>query len=84
MPAWLDQHMTPELAFARKVMTEGAQPIIIVQAIAILMREGDRLLDLAVKDCRAEGRSWAEVGEALGTSRQAARRRFLHLDGAGD
>ena len=83
MPSWLEQHLTPEQEFARKVLTEAAQPILILESICILRREFDRLIDLAVADCRAEGRSWAEIGEALEVTRQAARRRFMHLDQPG-
>lgn len=77
---WIAKHMTPELAFTRKIVTEGTQPIILAEALCILARENERLLLEAVRDCRAEGRSWAEIGDALGTSRQAARRRFMHVD----
>jgi hypothetical protein len=38
---------------------------------------GDRLLDHFVGAARAEGASWAEIGQVLGVSKQAAQQRFF-------
>jgi hypothetical protein len=38
---------------------------------------GDRLLDHFVAAARSEGCSWAEVGQVLGVSKQAAQQRFV-------
>ena len=61
--------------------TENAQPedISDLRAIAaaldsIARGEGD--LAAAVAEARANGRSWARIGTALGTSKQAAHDRF--------
>jgi len=80
MPPWIKKHSTPELELARTVVNEGSQPLLIVHSLAILQRENDRLMALAIRDCREEERSWAEIADALGVSRQAARRRFMHLN----
>ena len=74
---WLQDHTSPELELAMSVLHNGVQPILIVRALGILARESERLLHIAVTDCRADGCSWSEVGDALGVSRQAARRRFM-------
>lgn len=37
-------------------------------------------LNAAALACREDGRSWAEMGAALGVSRQAAWERFRHVD----
>jgi hypothetical protein len=37
-------------------------------------------LAMAVDGCRARGYSWAEIGTALGTTRQAAQQRFGRQD----
>lgn len=53
-------------------------------AIALSVRladTGDRLLDHFVAEARAAGCSWTVVGEHLGVSKQAARKRFT--DGTG-
>ena len=44
-----------------------------------LRARGDQLLDRFVDAARAEGSSWAEIGCALGTSKQAAHERFAAL-----
>ncbi|GIH23692.1 hypothetical protein Aph01nite_20020 [Acrocarpospora phusangensis] len=41
-----------------------------------LSRSADALLDLAVHDARAAGTSWTAIGDRLGVSKQAARKRF--------
>ena len=38
---------------------------------------GDELLDRYVQAARAEGRSWSEIGTALGVTKQAAHERFV-------
>src|SRR3954453_22060238 len=43
---------------------------------ADLARVGERLVGFYVERARTEGRSWAEIGEHMGISRQAAQQRF--------
>lgn len=43
---------------------------------------GDQLLDRFVAAARQDGRSWAEIGEVLGVSKQAAHQRFLAAEQA--
>jgi hypothetical protein len=38
---------------------------------------GDELLDRYVQAARADGRSWTQIGEALGVTKQAAQQRFV-------
>lgn len=47
-------------------------------APALLLATAD-----AVRLARLQGRSWADIGQALGVSRQSAWERWRHLDGAG-
>ncbi len=42
-----------------------------------LQARGDDLIEEFVEHCRHTGRSWAEIGAALGVTRQAAQQRFL-------
>jgi hypothetical protein len=42
--------------------------------------EAQRLLREAVADARLEGRTWAEIGDALGISKQSAHERFVCLE----
>jgi hypothetical protein len=42
-----------------------------------LRRAGDELLDRYVQAARADGCSWADIGAALGVSKQAAHERFV-------
>src|SRR5262245_12237910 len=43
----------------------------------------DSLLTYFVDRCRVSGRTWAEIGEHLGVTRQAARKRFVDTVGVG-
>jgi hypothetical protein len=49
------------------------QAVATAQAVA---READEALALAVASARKAGRTWAEIGSTLGTTRQAAFQRF--------
>jgi hypothetical protein len=42
-----------------------------------LAGQADALIDRVVAEARAAGRSWTEIGERLGVSKQAARKRFI-------
>src|SRR5688500_15404150 len=44
---------------------------------------GDALLTHFVDRCRRSGRTWAEIGEHLGVTRQAAQKRFVDSIGDG-
>jgi Clp amino terminal domain, pathogenicity island component len=59
----------------------GAGSLARVEAAAATASElrglGDALLDRYVQAARADGRSWAEIGTALGVTKQAAHERFV-------
>ena len=38
---------------------------------------GDSLLGVFVDRCRRDGRSWSEIGTALGVTKQAVQKRFV-------
>lgn len=38
---------------------------------------GDRVVDRYVQAARADGRSWSQIGDALGVTKQAAQKRFV-------
>lgn len=48
-----------------------------VETAEQLHQLGDELLDRFVRDARASGSSWAEIGALLGVSKQAAQQRFV-------
>jgi hypothetical protein len=58
-----------------------AGPLARVEAAAATVSElrglGDALLDRYVQAARADGRSWSEIGTALGVTKQAAHERFV-------
>jgi hypothetical protein len=68
-------------AEAKARSADPADPLAVVTAATLLgqelIREADRLVDLAVHDAREAGQSWTAIGERLGISKQAARRRFM-------
>jgi hypothetical protein len=80
---------TPEVAdgarrLIRAVGRRAETDIDALPLLAQLAAEADQALAQAVQGCRAFGWSWTDVGRVLGVTRQAAQRRFGHLDGAGD
>jgi hypothetical protein len=44
-----------------------------------LRERGDQVVDRYVQAARAEGRSWTQIGDVLGVSKQAAQQRFVAL-----
>jgi hypothetical protein len=54
----------------------GGEPLAAVAAARELAAASDTALQQAVDQARAAGHSWREVGEVLGTTRQAAFQRF--------
>jgi hypothetical protein len=58
-----------------------AGPLARIEAAAATASElrglGDALLDRYVQAARADGRSWSEIGTALGVTKQAAHERFV-------
>ena len=60
-------------AYARRV---GQADDVDLAVMADLAREVDDLVAAAVAAQRAGGRSWGDVGRALGVTRQAAQQRF--------
>src|SRR4051812_31567685 len=43
---------------------------------AELRAAGEQLVDHYVREARSEGRSWTEIGEVLGITKQGAQKRF--------
>lgn len=65
------------LAGAVVVSGQGSTtPVARIHDAAEVRRLADHLLAVAVEAARADGATWAQVGEALGTTRQAAFQRF--------
>lgn len=67
----LAENLDPETADAER--TEDLREI---AAASAAMRADEARLREAVESARGRGRSWNEIGVALGVSRQAARQRF--------
>lgn len=63
-----------EMSLAEVDNTEDLQAV--AEASEAVSSDEQRLRD-AVHTARARGRSWNEIGVALGVSRQAARQRFV-------
>jgi Clp amino terminal domain, pathogenicity island component len=68
------------LAKTVETRSRGGSAIDHLQLAAVTARElrdvGDQLLDRYVQAARADDHSWAEIGVALGVSKQAAQQRF--------
>lgn len=57
-------------------MAEPGDPLVGLRAAATALHLAERALGDAVHRARAAGHSWAAIGDVLGTSRQAAFKRF--------
>jgi hypothetical protein len=53
-----------------------ADPQVGLRAVAALRRLVERLETLQVRNARAAGWSWEEIGQALGVSRQAVHKKY--------
>jgi hypothetical protein len=58
------------------VVSDAAPPLAAVAAALAAVRQAEERLRQAVEAARAAGHTWAELGDVLGTSRQAAFQRF--------
>ncbi len=59
-----------------RVQSEDTEDLTVVAAASATVRADEDRLRQAVIASRAKGRSWNQIGIALGVSRQAARQRF--------
>lgn len=66
----------PEGSASAASSPSAAPPAASLAAAAQLMDTAERALHLLVQDSRRHGLTWAQIGESLGISRQAAQRRF--------
>ena len=73
-PAGLDEAVT-ELLDRLRVLTAD-RPVGVLGALRRIERATDDLLDDAVRNARAAGKSWSEIGSPMRMSRQAAQQRF--------
>jgi hypothetical protein len=71
----------------REVQDRSEDPLLQLSAASETAAElddlGDALLNHFVDRCRRSGRSWAEIGEHLGVTRQAVQKRFFDPSGPG-
>jgi Protein of unknown function (DUF3887) len=79
MPGTGDPVVAKVAAAARRLLDEQGRPgPQQVAAARDLSASADAALQAAVDRARAAGQSWREIGDVLGTSRQAAFQRFGH------
>lgn len=62
------------------MLNRATDPLTVLRAAAILRESGAAIREAATRDARAEGASWAQIGDASKTSRQAEHRRYGHDD----
>jgi hypothetical protein len=55
-------------------------PILVLPSLAQAIGEVDARIAEIVRPCRATGRTWTQIGEALSISKQAAWQRFFGED----
>jgi hypothetical protein len=61
---------------AGPVLNSGNDPIEVVRAARQIREGAETLMGAAVQQAREAGRTWQEIGEVLGVSRQAAFQRY--------
>lgn len=67
----------------RDLLRDAApDPLAVLRLIAKYQRYLSKVEQEAVRVARGLGRSWGEIGEALGVSRQAVWQRYRHRDPA--
>jgi hypothetical protein len=64
------------VAHLRRVVRQGSRGLDRLAAFCELSPYMTKMLDDAVTLARTQGATWSEIGEALGTSEQAAHKRF--------
>ena len=61
-------------------LTEHVDPLLTVVVLVWTIGGIEEKIGEVVRFCRAQGRSWTQIGEALGMSKQAAWERFSGED----
>jgi hypothetical protein len=73
-PAGLEEDVTAFLGRLRELTTE--RPAAVLGELRRIERATDDLLAESVQNARRAGRSWSEIGSALGMAKQSAQQRF--------
>ena len=63
-------------AWERLIRSSDPDPMEVLRMAGTYQRYLFEVQDKAVRAARAQGRTWEEIGEAVGTTRQAAWQRF--------
>ncbi|MEY2425017.1 MAG: hypothetical protein QOI61_589, partial [Actinomycetota bacterium] len=63
-----------------KIIAAQLDPLILLTGLAAAAQEVDNKLTEVVRFCRSEGKTWTQIGEAMGMSKQAAWERFSGED----
>ena len=63
-------------AWERLIRSSDPDPMEVLRLAGTYQRYLFEVQDKAVRAARAQGRTWEEIGEAVGTTRQAAWQRF--------
>ena len=74
--AWIDglpDELRREYESGAWIVGHSSDPLAVLRAIQDWRQGGGvEIMRLAVRDARAEGATWADIGQALGQSRQQA------------
>jgi hypothetical protein len=73
---WWHDHWREEVVRCAYLFRVAEEPILALRALTDMTRVCEELTKECVRDCRAEGKSWTEIADALRVTRQAAQRRF--------
>src|SRR5919198_3221069 len=70
------EHLLAAIEREHRGAERGVQLAAAMRVASELRAVGDELVDHYVQAARAEGRSWTEIGESLGITKQGAQQRF--------
>lgn len=63
-------------AVFRHYRRNGSTVVTCLRDLVLLHEQASALIDVTARRMREDGYSWAEIGEVLGISRQAAQQRY--------
>ncbi len=70
------RHFSQAAAEAVYLLRVTNEPLVALRALSTIESEARKVMAEMVREAREQGRTWEEISEALGVSRQAVQARF--------
>jgi hypothetical protein len=62
------------------LLAEDLDPLVVIAGLAFVADEVQEDIARLVRQCRSSGKTWTQIGQALGVSKQAAWERYSSED----